>query len=166
LKAFSSLLKEELMKKYWYMFASLVLALSIFALFPGGVASARSLSPSSCDEPLSTTTMDAHGSDSANVSATIWYDTCTEEYYASANSFPNSTGFAFHGTIDLYDATTGGDIENTCNSAGICNTPEMDIYNGDAAEITYLNNNGVFYSCTNASECYANAIYGYQYYLY
>ena len=112
---------------------------------------------------LSGTTMDAKGSTSANVSATVWYDSCTGLYYASANSFLDSNGFAFHGTIYLVNSTSGVVSYSTCNFSGICNTPEISIAPTASYYIEYDNNNGVFYTFTNERYSGASYITGWAY---
>ncbi len=117
----------------------LIVCLGSTFLFPGS-AFAKSLR---CPTPYSNTTTVEYGFTSAHVSVTVWRG-CDGGYYASAYSFQDSNGFAFHGTVKIINAGASDGLSTTCNRVGICNSPELYPGSGDSLYAQYCNNNGVF----------------------
>lgn len=100
------------------------------------------MQPQSCGyQEVPGTTVDAKGSTSANVSMSLFVD-CNNNYYASANSFRDSNGFAFTGHVDIEDATGYWYPATSCPSSGICDS----LHVSSVIAITYVTNDGWFYS--------------------
>jgi hypothetical protein len=158
------------MVKRGVLICSLVMLLTVCLTFgTSRVAFAQSTSSrgvhaANCgSSALSYTTMDAKGSDSANVSSTVWYDSCLGEYYASAYIFTNSSGFVFQGLIFLFNATSNKNVVWHCYSAGECDTPVLSIGHANIFYIEYMATRGTFYSFTNAEYHTSNSITGWSY---